>query len=175
VTSELHVHDWSPWGPSPLSESLGIERHRRMCFSCQLYQDEPTPDVPSGPVPETAIEAAARADWENGSPPAYRGTWETVGEEVRESYRAVNRVALAAAVPHIERAIRDTVGRRAALAAFSLAADEIHREALWQKESQMRGMFANGETSINRLMMLEDIVRRLADARVARGGEAADA
>jgi hypothetical protein len=166
MTTELHVHDWSPWGPSPLSESLGIERHRRMCFSCQLYQDEPTPDVPSGPVPETAIEAAARADWENGSPPAYRGTWETVGEEVRESYRAVNRVALAAAVPHIERTCR--------AAAFTEAADEVHREALWQKESQMRGMFANGEMSVDRLAMLEDILRSFADLAVARGGEATE-
>jgi hypothetical protein len=55
--TELHVHDWTPWGLSPLSETVGVERRRRMCFSCHLYQDKPTPagDQPA-PKDEPSIE-----------------------------------------------------------------------------------------------------------------------
>jgi len=92
--------------------------------------------------------------------------WDKIGTQ-REYYRDAARKVWAAAVPHIERAAR--------AAAFTEAADEIHREARWQKESQMRGMFANGEMSIDRLAMLEDIMRTTAAyCVVARGGEATE-
>jgi hypothetical protein len=52
---ELHVHDWSPWGPSPLAVMAGVERRRRSCRGCDLTQDEPTPTVPSGPVPDSGV------------------------------------------------------------------------------------------------------------------------
>jgi hypothetical protein len=58
----LHVHDWSPWGPSPLAVMAGVERRRRMCRGCDLTQDEPTPAAtPFGPVPDSVVEAVARA------------------------------------------------------------------------------------------------------------------
>jgi hypothetical protein len=102
---ELHVHDWTPWGPSPLDAMAGVERRRRWCHGCDLTQDEP---APFGPVTESAIEAAARADWE-GLLPADGLTWETLREEVRDSYRAIHRVSLAAAVPHIRAQIADEI------------------------------------------------------------------
>ena len=90
---------------------------------------------------------------------------------------AAARAVVAAALPFLERALRDRVEGEVERRAFGLAADEIRREALWQKESQMRGMFANGEMSVDRLLMLEDIIRAfgdLASTRVARGGEATE-
>jgi hypothetical protein len=47
-----HVHDWTAWLPSPLSESLGVERRKRECRTCELYQDVPWPL--SG-VPDSAL------------------------------------------------------------------------------------------------------------------------
>jgi hypothetical protein len=178
--TELHVHDWSPWGPSPLSETAGVERRQRTCRGCDLTQDEPALAAPKGAVPDSAIPAATAVlrdlfRYPCADPQTSRATQELIEcgacAACTRDWTPETEAVVAAAVPHIERAIRDTIGRRAAIAAFSLAAEEIHREALWQKGSQMRGMFANGETSINRLAMLEDIVRGLADRRVARGGE----
>jgi hypothetical protein len=48
--TELHVHDWSPWGPSPLAVIAGVERRQRTCRGCDLTQDEPTPDVQKTPA-----------------------------------------------------------------------------------------------------------------------------
>jgi hypothetical protein len=144
---ELHVHDWSPWGPSPLSESLGIERHRRMCFSCQLYQDEPTPELretPLGLVPESAISAAA--DALVGEESGYCGPgYGTCGSlhVSREHAAELARAALAAAVPHIERAIRDRI------------ADEIEAEGSKFLVEARRDSYRSA-------------------ARVARGGEATE-
>ena len=59
-----------------------------------------------GELPDSAIEAAARADFEDGALPTDAPTWGALGEEVRESYRAVHRVSLAAALPFLERATR---------------------------------------------------------------------
>jgi hypothetical protein len=171
VTTELHVHDWTPWGPSPLSETAGVERRQRTCRGCDLYQDEPAPagaqpapkmrETPFGLVPESAIEAAAKAEYEawrqvtlSSDPP-----WEGAMSRERELRKDSIRPAVAAAVPHIEREAR--------AAAFTQAADEVHREALWQKGSLMRGMFANGEISVDRLAMLEDILRASADYAAA--------
>jgi hypothetical protein len=103
--TELHVHDWTPWGPSPLSEAAGVERRQRSCRGCDVYQDEPvTGDqpAPKDAVPESAIEAAARAfyyDWEfSDEDPA----------DIAMCRRDIGK-ALAAAVPHIERAIRHRI------------------------------------------------------------------
>jgi hypothetical protein len=173
VTTELHVHDWTPWEPSPLSETVGVERRRRVCFGCQLYQDEPTPAAAFGPVPDSAIEAVTAVVRDLFRYPCADPRTSGATQELIEcgacaactrDWTPEAEAVVAAAVPHIERAIR--------AAAFTEAADEIHREARWQKESQMRGMFANGEMSVDRLAMLEDILRSFADLAVARGGEA---
>jgi hypothetical protein len=42
MTTELHVHDWTPWGLSPLSETLGVTWRRRTCRGCDVYQGEAT-------------------------------------------------------------------------------------------------------------------------------------
>jgi hypothetical protein len=163
VTTELHVHDWTPWGLSPLSDAARVMRRQRSCRGCELYQDEPTPDVPVGLVPDSAIEAAAKALYAELEPYVSHSRM-TYSGSIGTRTTGIAAAVLAAAVPHIERAARAV--------AFTEAADEIHREARWQKESQMRGMFANGEMSVDRLAMLEDILRSFADLAVARGGEA---
>jgi hypothetical protein len=104
--TELHVHDWTPWGPSPLSDAAGVLRRQRSCRGCGVWQDKPTPDEAFGPVPDSAIEAAARAL----TPEADGADWDEVLDEAdREAYRISAGIALAAAVPHIERAIRDRI------------------------------------------------------------------
>jgi hypothetical protein len=117
--TELHVHDWSPWGPSPLSETVGVERRKRSCRGCGLYQDEPTPDAtPIGPVPESAIEAAAEAvarilyqidGAAMGYPDEQEAGWEDETAEYRAGWIKDATPLVAAAVPHIERAIRDSI------------------------------------------------------------------
>jgi len=148
---ELHVHDWTPWTPSPLSETLGVERHRRVCRGCELYQDEPTPAAAFGLVPDSAaIEAAAKAirNWVLGI---------RVGVTTWEDYVPEAQAALAAAVPHIERA--------AAGNALDAAADEVKRireHGLLPHEHY--GPYDTG---------FEKWLRNL--AAVARGGEATSA
>ena len=50
--SETHGHRWTAWVPSPLSETLGVERQRREC-PCGVMQDEPieAPDTALGRCP----------------------------------------------------------------------------------------------------------------------------
>jgi hypothetical protein len=100
--TELHVHDWSPWGPSLLAVIAGVERRQRTCRGCDLTQDEPTPDVQKTPAwfgsaTEAAVEAMCRV-WHG---PEWDGLTDLYSAEE----------ALAAAVPHIERAIRDQLER----------------------------------------------------------------
>jgi enoyl-CoA hydratase/carnithine racemase len=114
-------------------------------------------------LPDDALAEATQAvaeRWLTGRPEGLTsGDWDQA--------RECARTALAAALPAIRRHIAD----QDRTAAFEMAADEIHREALWQKESQMRGMFANGETSVDRLLMLEGIIRAFGKLPAARGGE----
>jgi len=105
VTSELHVHDWTPWHPLAVIE--GVQWRRRICPGCASTQDEPVPAVLFGPVPESAIEAAARAQFEDQSP--YNWDDAHLSEDIRETWRRDAAVGVAAAVPHIERAIRDKI------------------------------------------------------------------
>jgi hypothetical protein len=157
--TELHVHDWTSWHPLAVIE--GVQWRRRICPGCASTEDEPTPSgdqpAPKDAAMESAIEAAAKV--------LYADSGGILEDRWTYCIPQAERI-LAAAVPHIERAAR--------AAAFTEAADEVHREALWQKESQMRGMFANGEMSVDRLAMLEDILRSFADLAVARGGEATE-
>jgi len=144
--TELHVHDWSPWGPSPLSDAAGVLRRQRSCRGCGVWQDKPTPDEAFGPVPDSAIEAAARAL----TPEADGADWDEVLDEAdREAYRISAGIALAAAVPHIERAIRDKI------------AAEIE---------QVSWLWAGGSADDRK--SAPDI--RAEAARVARGGEATE-
>jgi len=81
--------------------------------------------------------------------------WEEQPDGYRDRWRRSAARLLADVVPLIRAHIAD----QARAQALREAADEIHREARWQKESQTRGMFANGETSVDRLLMLERIMR----------------
>jgi len=139
--TELHVHDWSPWGPSPLDVVAGVERHRRVCRGCGVCQDEPTPETPSGLVPDSAIEAAAAA--------ISRRYVMLAGRECR----AYAELALAAAVPHIERAIRDGI------------AAELTAKA--QREARAQDYFSEQvrEATMDALLVA---------AAVVRGGEATE-
>jgi hypothetical protein len=136
-----HVHDWTPWGPSPLTETAGVERRMRSCRGCDLTQDEPTPvvrETPFGLVPESAIEAALLVAAGYAMP-----------ADARDS---IVRGIVAAAVPHIERAIRDKIAAEfEALPVARLTQD-----------------FMPGVT---RTM---SYVERDAARRVARGGEATE-
>jgi len=131
MTSELHVHDWTPWHPLAVIE--GVQWRRRICPGCASTEDEPTP---IGSVPESAMVAAAAAD-------------ETCTHRI---YGACRDCILAAAVPHIERAIRDRI------------ADEITALAPYNCELRYDGREDPGMAAW---------VQGIGDAaRVARGGEA---
>lgn len=73
------------------------------------------------------------------------------------------RDALRADLVH-ERARVDKEWARARAAALCEAANEVRTEARWQREQQMRGMFANGERSVDRLLLVERILRERAAA-----------
>lgn len=88
-------------------------------------------------------ERLSLQDWR-----AARGDMYRVINEAREARSEVARLTAA-----ISRIRADTM---------RFAADEVRREARWQKETQSRGMFANGETSIDRLLMFETILRKTA-------------
>ena len=158
--TELHVHDWSPWGPSPLAVMAGVERRRRWCRSCDLTQDEPTPELretPFGLVPESAISAAA--DALVGEESGYCGPgYGTCGSlhVSREHAAELARAALAAAVPHIERAIRDIL--LADLEALPVA----------RLTEPFRPDLGGGVT------VTKSYVERDAARRIARGGEATE-
>jgi hypothetical protein len=143
MTSELHVHDWTPWTPSPLSETAGVERRQRTCRGCQLYQDEPTPAAPFGPVPDSAIEAVAvRLYTEHCLEMGFEPCWAKEASGYREKWLGQAADLVVVAVPHIERAIRDRI------------ADELE-QIPWGGEDGFTWRDAMSEA-----------------ARVARGGEA---
>jgi hypothetical protein len=136
--TELHVHDWAPWGLSPLSDAAGVVRRQRSCLGCELYQDEPIPGVTSvGLVPDSAIEAAAEADYGrmrgDGLQP-----WAALPDSFRDSFRANVRPVVAAAVPHIERAIRDKISAEiAALVGPESDEDDVYRNNAYFRASRV--------------------------------------
>jgi hypothetical protein len=146
VTSELHVHDWSPWGPSPLSETTGVERRQRACRGCELYQDEPTPAAAVDAGMDSAIEAAAKA----------LAHQDCLLPDHRHKLRA--EAALAAAVPHIERA---TLER---LAAMTNVDGAPYRATMWLD-------WAAEQFGVE---LHTDAISILYEPPVARGGEATE-
>jgi hypothetical protein len=97
--TELHVHDWSPWGPSPLSETAGVPRRQRSCRGCDVYQDEPAPAGDQPAPKDAAMESAISAGLD---------AWHVACHAGETQLQGIRRV-LAAAVPHIERAIRHRI------------------------------------------------------------------
>jgi len=111
--TELHVHDWTPWHPLAVIE--GVPWRRRICPGCASTQDEPTPAVRETPAGmESAIEAGAKAlhhaEWTDGG---FREldaeTCWAQDPDDHAGYYEQARILAAAAVPHIERAIRDRI------------------------------------------------------------------
>jgi len=187
VTSELHVHDWTPWGPSMVNANAGVTWRRRTCRGCYMTQDEPTPDAtPSGLVPESAIEAAAKtlyaedANYGNSAAEfSYTDEdWAAQDEGNREAYRESARRAVAAAVPHIERTIRDKTAAAEALHAPKRLHPEF-RFRPWCEECSTGertfhddGVFTHRVYWPCRTAQALGMVDPLDPARVARGGEA---
>jgi len=153
-----HVHDWTPWGPSPLSETLGVERHRRVCRGCDLYQDEPvTGDqpAPKDAAMDRAVAVAAVEIDAQLEDDAFGPLRIAFAEFFAE--RAARR-ALAAAMPHIERA---TLER---LAAMTNVDGAPYRATMW-----LDWVAEQFDVELH-----TDAISILYDPSVARGGEATE-
>jgi hypothetical protein len=208
--TELHVHDWTPWTPSPLSDTLGVERHRRVCRGCELYQDEPTPqknlegasgvDASDGPItagdqpapkdaaaPESAIEAVTAVvrdlfRYPCADPQTSGATQELIEcgacAACTRDWTPEAEAILAAAVPYIERAIRDKIAAAEALHAPKRLHPEF-RLRPWCEECSTGertfhddGVFTHRVYWPCRTAQALGMVDPLDPARVARGGEA---
>jgi hypothetical protein len=190
------MHDWTPWHPLAVIE--GVQWRRRICPGCATTQDEPTP---AGPVPDSAISAAA--DALIGEESGYCGPgYGTCGSlhVSREHAADLARVALAAAVPHIERAIRHQIADELRVQAEHEAPNAAEALRFAGKQiaagkPQLWGYAAAhiGEGDVGELQReLDDLERSdpdvaaaaksydamrdkiIADRRVARGGEATE-
>jgi hypothetical protein len=134
VTTELHVHDWTPWHPLAVIE--GVPWRRRICPGCASTQDEPTPAVRETPAGmESAIEAGAKAlhhaEWTDGG---FREldaeTCWAQDPDDHAGYYEQARILAAAAVPHIERAIRAEVAAEINLLDYPFDADSTRLDVV---------------------------------------------
>lgn len=109
--------------------------------------------MPDITIPEAAVEAAARAAYEDGflrhAKHYYPLTWEEIGDGARESWRAIVR----AAAPHIAaQALRD-------------AADEVRGYAYTPDDVRE---VAHGDDYADGITDAHHVFDRLLDARAAR-------